>query len=54
MANLNSLKKTRESYAMTKKLKFKKFGEINFEKMEKFCHDFTKTFGEINFEKTEK
>ncbi len=35
------------------KLWFKKSGEINLEKMEKFYCDFTKTFGEINF-KTEK
>ncbi len=28
---------------MVVKLKFKKFGEINFENMEKFYRDFTKT-----------
>ncbi len=33
---------------------FKKFKEINFEKLEKFCRDFTKTFEEINFEKLKK
>ncbi len=36
------------------KLKFKKFGEINFEKNKKFYHDFTKTFGELNFGKMKK
>ncbi len=30
-------------YAMVMKLKFKKFEEINFEIMEKFYRDFTKT-----------
>ncbi len=36
------------------KLKFKKFGEINFEKTVKFFHNFTKTFEKLNFEKMEK
>ncbi len=36
-------------HGMVMKSKFKKFEEINLEKIKKFYRYFTKTFGEINF-----